>query len=159
MVGIVFLVIAVTILLFLAKISLRSYSDSYLSGFEVGGIVIPVLQTFVIIFFESIFRPIVLRFTQFENHRTDKEYENALISKIMLFRFVNNYTALFYIAFVKPFIQDFDACTANDCMKELQISLGTIFFTKLIFNMAATVLSPIFKQVSVKKAEPENGER
>ena len=94
---------------------------------------------------------------QFENHRTDDAYESALILKLMVFRFINNYTALFYIAFVKPFITSYDPCTADDCMKELQISLGTIFFTKIIFTFCLNVIVPIFNQDPHKKVtvDPE----
>ena len=82
--------------------------------------------------------------TNFENHRTDSSYEDALILKTFAFRFVNNYTPMFYIAFVQPFIPSFDPCTSNDCMKELQISLGTIFILKLLFNICLSIVYPIF---------------
>ena len=36
--------------------------------------------------------------------RTDTEYEDALIGKTFVFMFVNSFAALFYIAFVKPFL-------------------------------------------------------
>jgi hypothetical protein len=35
---------------------------------------------------------------------TDTAYEDALIGKTFVFMFVNSFAALFYIAFVKPFI-------------------------------------------------------
>ena len=35
---------------------------------------------------------------------TDTEYEDALIGKTFVFMFVNSFAALFYIAFVKPFL-------------------------------------------------------
>jgi hypothetical protein len=38
---------------------------------------------------------------QWENHRTDTDYENHLILKTFLFQFVNSYASFFYIAFVK----------------------------------------------------------
>ena len=38
-----------------------------------------------------------------ENHRTDTEYEDALISKLFLFQFVNFYSSFFYIAFVAEY--------------------------------------------------------
>ena len=47
-----------------------------------------------------------------------------------MFQFVNSFVALFYIAFVKPFIPGFDACHIT-CMDELQVSLSTIFLTRL----------------------------
>jgi hypothetical protein len=35
-----------------------------------------------------------------ENHRTDTEYTDNLIAKIMMFQFINDYFTLFYIAFL-----------------------------------------------------------
>ena len=82
--------------------------------------------------------------TNFENHRTGSSYEDALILKTFAFRFVNNYTPLFYIAFVQPFIPEYDPCTSNNCMRDLQISLGTIFISKLIFSIGLSIVYPIF---------------
>ena len=36
-----------------------------------------------------------------ENHRTQTEYDDALILKLFAFQFVNSYTSLFYIAFFR----------------------------------------------------------
>lgn len=84
--------------------------------------------------------------TNFENHRTASSYEDALIVKTFAFRFLNNYLPLFYVAFVKPFIPDFDKCTDNNCLKELQITLGTIFISKLMFNLVMAVFYPLYLQ-------------
>lgn len=37
-----------------------------------------------------------------ENHRTHSEHDNALIVKLFAFQLVNNYTSLFYVAFIRP---------------------------------------------------------
>lgn len=47
--GIIAVVVLCTIALFLAKASFRANSDLYLDGFEIGGIIIPILQTFLMI--------------------------------------------------------------------------------------------------------------
>ena len=39
--------------------------------------------------------------TAYENHRTDIEYEDALIAKTFIFQFVNSFAALVYVAFVR----------------------------------------------------------
>ena len=156
-IGILALVICIHILLFLAKISLRTYSDAYVGGFELGGLAVPIIQAILMLIFEHFFRHAALRLNNYENHRVDSLYEKALVVKVVVFRFVNNFTPLFYIAFVKPWIQDFDQCTSNDCMKELQVSLGAIFFTRLIFKVSGAVITPFFRQSRVRKHEHVNG--
>lgn len=57
-----------------------------------------------------------------ENHRTDTEYEDSLITKVCLFQFINSYIALFYVAFVKGSVRIFgklQQCDGNDCLAEL----------------------------------------
>ncbi|VDP18284.1 unnamed protein product [Heligmosomoides polygyrus] len=44
-----------------------------------------------------------------ENHRTNSEYHNALVIKMFALQLVNNYTSLFYIAFVRPENNGFQA--------------------------------------------------
>ena len=84
-----------------------------------------------------------VRMNNFENHRTDTEYEDALILKSFAFRFINNYSPLFYIAFVKPSIQSLDPCTNDNCLKDLQTGLGSIFISKLMVNLLSAIISPI----------------
>jgi hypothetical protein len=62
--------------------------------------------------------------TDKENHRTDTEYEDALISKLFAFQFVNSYCSFFYIAFIKKGAGD--PCQGS-CMSELSLALAIIF--------------------------------
>eukprot|EP01050_Picozoa_sp_SAG11_P007624 SAG11_NODE_642_length_8006_cov_6.996965_5_plen_152_part_00 len=36
---------------------------------------------------------------EWENHRTESEFDNALVTKNFMFQFINNYFVLFYIAY------------------------------------------------------------
>jgi hypothetical protein len=38
-----------------------------------------------------------------ENHRTQTEYDDARVQKVFLFRFINAFVSLAYVAFAKPF--------------------------------------------------------
>ena len=87
-----------------------------------------------------IYGGIAIRLTDYENHRTDTEYEDSLISKTFVFQFVNSYASLFYIAFFKPFLQE-DPCIGS-CMHELQANLGTIFLTRLAIGNLTEVGIP-----------------
>ena len=42
--------------------------------------------------------------TDNENHRTETNYEDEIITKIMIFDFVNNYAVILFTAFLKVLI-------------------------------------------------------
>lgn len=50
---------------------------------------------------DMIYRPIAIWLTKNENHRLDSEYYDSLIVKFAVFQLMNNYSSLFYVAFVK----------------------------------------------------------
>ena len=58
-------------------------------------------------------RSLAEKLNQWENHRTDIKYENALIFKVFLFEFVNNFLAMIWIAFLSPYL-----CTHMDTLTE-----------------------------------------
>ena len=41
------------------------------------------------------------KLNRYENHRTDTEFEDALISKVFIFNFINTFMAVFAVAFIK----------------------------------------------------------
>ena len=90
-----------------------------------------------------IYGDIAIRLTDYENHRTDTDYEDSLIAKTFVFQFVNSYASLFYIAFFKPFIHE-DPCIGS-CMHELQANLGTIFLARLAIGNLTEVGIPSVK--------------
>lgn len=60
-----------------------------------------VLHAVVIMGLNTIYRHIAEWLTTLENHRTDREYQNSLILKRILFDGFDCYIALFYLAFCK----------------------------------------------------------
>lgn len=75
---------------------------------------------------------IARKLNDWENYETESEYTEALSGKLFLFRFVNCYVSLFYIAFVQ---QHWEGCPANGCMDALAMQLGTIFVTNMALNV------------------------
>lgn len=53
----------------------------------------------------TIYGSIAIALNDYENHRTDTQYEDALIAKTFIFQYVNSFASLFYISFVKPYMQ------------------------------------------------------
>ena len=71
---------------------------------------------------------IALYLTQWENHFSVTEKNNSFAKKLILFDFVNSYSSLFYIAFIKPYNE---GCINNNCLKELETQMYSIFFVYL----------------------------
>ena len=69
--------------------------------------------------------------TNWENHETETQYSDNLALKLFLFKFINSYISLFYIAFIKSANE---GCEDGDCMKELSVQLSTIFIINLCLN-------------------------
>ena len=73
----------------------------------------------------------------FENHRTDTEYEDSLILKVSVFYIFNSYTYLTFIAFVKPVLGF--TCVMGNCYQELSNTLLIL----LSYSLFAGVLKEI----------------
>jgi len=81
----------------------------------------------------------------YENHRTETEFDDALITKTFIFQFINCFGCLFYIAFMEQFIFSNDPCVGGRCYIELQLTLGSIFMSRLIIGNAIKVVGPMVK--------------
>ena len=95
----------------------------------------------------ALYNGIARTLNDWENHRTDTQYEDALIGKTFMFQFVNSYISLFYIAFMKFYVEG--AC-AGTCMAELSTALGTIFLTRLAVGNITEVFVFAFIRHSFK---------
>ena len=91
-----------------------------------------------IIIFNQIYSRLAETFTIWENHRTETEFEDALIIKTFLFQFVNSYVSLYYIAFIKGNdVKLFGTtleCLKDDCMYEVAYQLVFIFAVQIFWG-------------------------
>ncbi|EFP10578.1 hypothetical protein CRE_23215 [Caenorhabditis remanei] len=88
-----------------------------------------IVYALMIVISDKIYRRLALVLNDWENYRTDDEYEDFLITKIVLFQFVTAFGSLFYIAFV---LRD---------MKRLQETLATLLITRQVTqNIMETVV-------------------
>lgn len=60
-----------------------------------------LLNLLFIFILNVIYEKVANCLTEFEFHRTQTEYDNSLMLKTYMFQFVNYYSSLFYIAFIK----------------------------------------------------------
>ena len=72
-----------------------------------------------------IYYEIAIYLNNWENHFSLTEKNNSLSLKLILFDFMNSYSSLFYIAFIKPYNE---GCINNNCPKELETTMYSIFF-------------------------------
>jgi anoctamin-10/anoctamin-7 len=113
-----------------------------------------IIMSIQIQIFNQIYGNIVMNLNEYENHRTDTEYENNLIAKSFLFKFVNSYNSLFYIAFLKGGIENnCDAFTKDDgtigytgdCLADLSYGLAIVFGSLIVINNTLEVGIPALK--------------
>lgn len=69
-----------------------------------------------------------------ENHRSETEYNDALILKIFLFQFVNSYASFFYIAFIEG---------GNHVMESLSTNLAIIYGVRLASGLFSDIVLPL----------------
>lgn len=101
--GFIALVIAIVGSIFVLKLVLAGIPSTSSSA----AIIASLANAVQIQVMNIIYGGVAVRLTDYENHRTDTEYEDSLIGKTFVFQFVNSFAALFYITFFKPYlIQD-----------------------------------------------------
>ena len=61
---------------------------------------------------------------EWENHFTINKKTTSFAQKLILFDFLNSYSSLFYIAFIKPYNE---GCVNDNCLKELETQMYSIF--------------------------------
>merc|ERR1712159_733247 len=125
--------------------------------------VLCVLLTFLAlctVLLNVVYKEIAQVMVGLENHRTDEEWENAIINKVFVFQFINSYFTLFYVAFLKGKIGKLysydgtgysDVCKtaaglpADNCMEELSTLLLSTLLTTQIVSTAAEAAVPYVK--------------
>jgi len=119
------------------------------------------LNSIFITVFNEIYRRVGVMLTDWENHRTESEYENSLILKNAIFQAVNCYISFFYIAFVRPFEVNLfgmtvqgpsgdplpvrDVCNDGDCMRDLVVQMLVVVVCKQFARNLATAVLPILR--------------
>lgn len=84
--------------------------------------------------FSVIYDYVATFLTNWENHEKETQFSNNLTLKIVIFEFVNNYTSLFYIAFLKGYLPN-SSCGPNGCTADLATQLYIILASIVFFNV------------------------
>lgn len=106
------------------------------------------INAVTILLLQYAFRAVAVFLTQAENHRTDSTFHASLTWKLVLFGFVNNFTAFYYLAFGARYLpqggnrQSEGMCGYDDCMVSLAINLATLLGLRLVVQTLVTRLVP-----------------
>jgi hypothetical protein len=127
------------------------YLKSYLAAPENFGKLGPPIASMInagwIATGNTLYRMLAVKLTNWENHRTNTEWDQYLVTKTFLFRFFNSYAAFFYIAFLKKSYEG--QCGTRHapakCLDELQLSVFIIFGSQVIVGNGIETMSPYFK--------------
>mmetsp|Transcript_47156 Transcript_47156/g.75551 ORF Transcript_47156/g.75551 Transcript_47156/m.75551 type:complete len:954 (+) Transcript_47156:88-2949(+) len=65
-------------------------------------IALGVVNGVMIFVFDFIYKMVSKYGNEWENHRTEQDYQNALIAKSFIFKFINSFSSLFYLGFLRP---------------------------------------------------------
>lgn len=93
-------ILVLVVLIVLAVLALRLYLQRVMEP-ALGGVIGSIIGAVLIIVFNVIYGKLAVLLADWENHRTDTEYQDSLITKTFLFQFVNTFASLYYIAFGK----------------------------------------------------------
>lgn len=95
--------------------------------------------------YNFIYNIISIKLNNWENYRTDTEYEDALIMKVFLFQFVNHYISFFYIAYIQQYISEYTKCSGLCVMEQLAYNIAIIVAIELIYVPISKFMIPFSK--------------
>jgi hypothetical protein len=102
-----------------------------LGSLNLTSIIATLMNTVVIVVLNMVYQGVAISLNDYENHRTDTQYEDYLISKIFSFQLVNTFAGLTYVSFVKTYLGIH--CTKNDnCTGDVAASLSTVFLSAMV---------------------------
>ena len=113
-------------------------------GFALGGPIYSIVNAVVIIVLNTTYTKIAIQLNDYENHKTETQYEDNLISKVFVFQIVNSYASLTYISFIKSNVGY--QCLNNSCTSEVSGTLSTLFISRLLTaNITVRFLFYLFR--------------
>ncbi|XP_075213480.1 anoctamin-1-like isoform X2 [Lycorma delicatula] len=113
-----------------------------------------LLNLVFIMVFNYIYDRLAVYLTELELWRTQTEFDESLTIKIYLFQFVNYYTSIMYIAFLKGKFVGYpkkynrvfgfrqEECSPGGCLMELCIQLAIIMVGQQTFNSILEMILP-----------------
>ncbi|XP_060576313.1 anoctamin-4-like isoform X2 [Ruditapes philippinarum] len=117
----------------------------------VATIVSSLLNAISILILGKVYDLLAVKLTDWENHRTQTMYNDALIIKLFAFQFVNNYSSCFYIAFFRGrfdnsgilgYGREYKDSCEETCMSQLSFQVMILMITKPIPKILKDLVIP-----------------
>lgn len=99
-----------------------------------GRITFQVINALIVELLNTLFTSLANWLTDRENHRSYSEHANHLLAKMVVFKFINCYVSLYYIAFLKEHSYLFGmpmTCVNDDCLNDLGSQLAIFMIMRL----------------------------
>ncbi|XP_006860883.1 PREDICTED: anoctamin-1 isoform X2 [Chrysochloris asiatica] len=135
-----------------------------------------IINLVVIILLDEVYGCIARWLTKIEVPKTEKSFEERLIFKAFLLKFVNSYTPIFYVAFFKgrfvgrpgDYVYIFhsfrmEECAPGGCLMELCIQLSIIMLGKQLiqnnlFEIGIPKMKKFIRYLKLKRRSPSDHE-
>ncbi|XP_039236106.1 anoctamin-2 [Pipra filicauda] len=132
-----------------------------------------IINLVVILILDEIYGAVAKWLTEIEIPKTEKSFEERLILKAFLLKFVNSYAPIFYVAFFKGrfvgrpgrYVYVFEGyrmeeCAPGGCLMELCIQLSIIMLGKQLiqnnlFEIGIPKLKKLFRKLKDERTEPK----
>jgi anoctamin-10/anoctamin-7 len=126
-------------------------SDTFtVVGVNYTPIISALLLVIVIAIVSRIYWTVAKFLNDFQNHRTETDYEDSLVSTIFVVQFALNFFYPTFVAFAKPFTEY--QCVGQNCMLELSQVLLVLTFLPIIFHcIEQVVIMKLFQVQKIKK--------
>ena len=88
--------------------------------------------------------------TELENHQYQREFDNSLLIKSFIFKFINCYGSLFFIAFFQPYDPWVPECLYDQCLAQIRQHLGCLVITQVVLVPIMDYLLPWLASMTSK---------
>eukprot|EP00971_Amphidinium_carterae_P200127 3971576-Amphidinium_carterae.1 len=127
---------------------------SFRTHFKFGRVVFQIITAAAVEIVNTMITKVVEWLTQRENHRTQTEFETSFLIKTLIAKFINSFSALYYMAFFKDhgsLLGEEMECGKNrlgdeDCLLDLQAQLGVFVIFHLVVQNMFEVAIPYLKE-------------
>ena len=140
------------------------------SGHKIWAKFVPGFLNFIqITILNILYEKVMTPLNEWENYETENQHNDNLAFKMFIFKFVNSYAALFYMAFLKVKLEAKNSCSVafgedgvcsgtlkfepgcNNCMSDLGFQLSIIFIMNMAKNMFELGVPYLKQKVKIYK--------